>query len=308
MKFLMPLLFSLSSFALSEYATPFELVDNAYCKEELASDYKIEKSVEKLLANGNEKYQSTYFKFQNESQDSISIFRRLVKDHVLKKIINHKDFKTRISKARQCISIKCALTHLFEEDELIAKTIYLINEYELNTSAYSNIDAGIMSKEELDIVLETVSLIPKSFFLLKNNKRLVKHIKEGIGYRANGMIFANASIELYTPWERELDNKGKVYTLLHEFAHNLGYPINMGYNQEWWKLSNWIDHPMGWRYDRSRMISGYGATNPGEDAAESIVAYRLNPKKLKSISMAKYNFIKNEVFKGYEFNSPKDCL
>lgn len=55
------------------------------------------------------------------------------------------------------------------------------------------------------------------------------------------------------------------------------------------------------------IISEYGETNPAEDFAESMAAYRYNPLTLKKISPLKYEFIKKNVFGGQEFTSEKDC-
>ncbi|MEX1098953.1 MAG: hypothetical protein WEB87_00920, partial [Bacteriovoracaceae bacterium] len=56
-----------------------------------------------------------------------------------------------------------------------------------------------------------------------------------------------------------------------------------------------------------RCVSQYGETNPAEDFAESVAAYRYNPEALKNASLEKYEFIKNKVFQGVEFDSSEKC-
>jgi hypothetical protein len=56
-----------------------------------------------------------------------------------------------------------------------------------------------------------------------------------------------------------------------------------------------------------KIISRFGQTNPSEDFAESITAYRYNPKELKKIAPEKYNFIKNKIFAGVEFDKEENC-
>ena len=58
---------------------------------------------------------------------------------------------------------------------------------------------------------------------------------------------------------------------------------------------------------KHEIISEYGEVNPLEDIAETIVAYRYNPSKLKEISPKKYDYIKGKVFQGVEFTDQKKC-
>lgn len=298
---------SMQASALDWYATDFDEVNKTICREKLPTQWEMDEFAAEQLKPGIRKYSDDYFNFVAESKESIEIYRRLVRPFNLKKIVGHKLFKNKIKAAQKCNSIECALLELFESQEVLTKVIYIVSKYELNTSAYYNVDAAQLTSDQLDIVLRAIRLVPKKLMPLKKNKRLVRHINETIGYRHKSMIYANASIELYAPWVKELDQDGKTYALFHEFAHNLGYKDNLGRNYNWWKLSDWIDHPMGWRYDRSKMISKYGASNPSEDAAESIVAYRLDPHKLKKIAPLKYNYLKKHIFDGVEFTSSKAC-
>ncbi len=59
--------------------------------------------------------------------------------------------------------------------------------------------------------------------------------------------------------------------------------------------------------DSESFISGYAKTNPLEDIAESITAYRFNPKKLKELSPKRYEYLKNKVFMGIEYLSDSQC-
>jgi len=59
--------------------------------------------------------------------------------------------------------------------------------------------------------------------------------------------------------------------------------------------------------DTESFISGYAKTNPLEDIAESITAYRFNPKKLKELSPERYKYLKDRVFMGVEYLSDTQC-
>ncbi|MCO4755263.1 MAG: hypothetical protein KC478_12330 [Bacteriovoracaceae bacterium] len=56
-----------------------------------------------------------------------------------------------------------------------------------------------------------------------------------------------------------------------------------------------------------KIISKYGETNPSEDFAESMAAYRFNPQGLLDSNPEKYQFLKEKVFSGQEYLSPEDC-
>ena len=55
------------------------------------------------------------------------------------------------------------------------------------------------------------------------------------------------------------------------------------------------------------MVSTYGTRNPSEDFAESIVAYRYNPKPMKDSCPDKYNYIKDIIFDGIEYLDESGC-
>lgn len=59
--------------------------------------------------------------------------------------------------------------------------------------------------------------------------------------------------------------------------------------------------------NKDNIISEYGETNPAEDFAETMSAYRFKPELLKEISPKKYEFIKKNVFGGIEFTSKRKC-
>jgi hypothetical protein len=56
-----------------------------------------------------------------------------------------------------------------------------------------------------------------------------------------------------------------------------------------------------------KFVSGYAATNPAEDFAESVSGYRFNPKRLQAIAPEKYEFLKQTVFDGLEFLNEAGC-
>ena len=75
---------------------------------------------------------------------------------------------------------------------------------------------------------------------------------------------------------------------------------------------SWIDYKTKSQLAvRGDFISGYAMTSPFEDFAESYLFYRLHGEKFRQISTyskvlaAKYEFMKNQVFKGVEYQTQK---
>jgi hypothetical protein len=54
-------------------------------------------------------------------------------------------------------------------------------------------------------------------------------------------------------------------------------------------------------------VSRYAQRNPLEDIAESMTAYRFNPKTLKELSPKRYEYLKNNVFMGVEYLNDDNC-
>ena len=84
------------------------------------------------------------------------------------------------------------------------------------------------------------------------------------------------------------------WTLTHEIGHNVHYNMridNLALANEW---ENLFHQDVGF-------VSDYARTNEFEDFAESYRAYVLDPEKLLLYSPVKYEFIRVEVFDGYEY-------
>ncbi|EQC47676.1 hypothetical protein [Bacteriovorax sp. Seq25_V] len=303
-------IFALSplAFGKSEFAAPFSYVHKANCLGPVYEHQSYGQFLTKSIqSKGKHSLSLAGFVFQNEAQSSIDLFKKLVEEEIVKKLSKHEKFESRIRDAQNCKSIECALTELFNDEDQLVKSAYLLNTFNLNVSPYANKDADLLGENELDTIITATRLIPKHMLPIWDNKRLAKHIKDGIGYYKSFMIYANASIDLYAPWFKELDYDGKAYSIFHEFSHNLSYMMNMPESSTWQAMSKWQDTPNGWRYDINRIVSGYGASAPSEDAAESIVAYRINPELLKKVNRQKYDFIRDYIFLGEEFDSELNC-
>jgi len=51
--------------------------------------------------------------------------------------------------------------------------------------------------------------------------------------------------------------------------------------------------------------TNYGNTNPLEDMSESVMLYMYEPQKLKDSSIQRYNFIRDHIYGGVEYENGK---
>ena len=95
--------------------------------------------------------------------------------------------------------------------------------------------------------------------------------------------------------------------ILHEKAHFLwAYTFDDSLKNDWADLGGWFEDPTsasGWStYNTTEAVSAYAhLKNPNEDMAESIAFYLTNPDALLSVSVKKYEFIRDRVMHGTRY-------
>lgn len=88
-------------------------------------------------------------------------------------------------------------------------------------------------------------------------------------------------------------------TIKRDIAHEVGHQVHNMYLErgaqiKWLEISG--DRP------REKCVSDYACTNPGEDFAESYMTYVRDPESLKTASAEKYNYMRDRVFAGREYD------
>jgi hypothetical protein len=58
-----------------------------------------------------------------------------------------------------------------------------------------------------------------------------------------------------------------------------------------------------WSDDGNKAPTNYGKTNPLEDMCESVKMYVYDPQHLKDSSPLRYNFIRDQIFGGVEYDN-----
>lgn len=228
------------------------------------------------------------------------------------------DFTAKYRIPQSCQKALCVASAIFGK-EVGPQMLFLMEQFEINTSPYSWKNADTFTADEIRDVIRTMELLDRNNLPYENNKQLIR-FKRGYSLASYGddaeLTVANAVIHLFDGWEKE-SSLSRQYTLYHEFAHNYSdnYFADYDTSKTWKNLSQWqstsnndkeyVSSHQGKHY--SPFVSKYGEANPNEDFAETLTTYRLNPSLLLQRSPEKYNLIKMLVFDGREFNNNKSC-
>lgn len=207
----------------------------------------------------------------------------------------------KILKVGSCDKVLCVLEKNYGKKEAL-QMLYVQAKFGFTTSP-----AGSMKPEnyqnwtasELNTILTVLESVPPSFFPVKDY-HILRFLK---GYtlkayedkrKQNVQVLANARVDIFDGWF-EQDQFLKISTMLHEMGHVIGSILKLDNSPEWVRLA------------KTNNVSKYAQTNAAEDFAETFISYRLTPEKLKRVSIAKYNYFKEQVFNGVEFHTQQAC-
>jgi hypothetical protein len=186
--------------------------------------------------------------------------------------------------------------------------LYMLKHFGFNGSHLRTANASLWRSDELDDILTALSDYPIELYPLDYNRKLV-HVKRGNRMKLPvGESVANSTMEIYDMWN-ELTQAERQQSLLHELGHVVARKDDVDDSSEWLKTAGWQVSGRNARLvDPSKAVSLYGKTNPHEDFAESVVAYRFGGAKLKQDQSGKYEFLKARVFDGKEYLSAQACV
>ncbi len=92
--------------------------------------------------------------------------------------------------------------------------------------------------------------------------------------------------------------------VIHEKAHFLwAHVFDEVTREDWIEMGGWYEDPQagsGWSTTKeTEFVSAYGhAKNPDEDMAETVSYFIIEPDKLRSRSLAKYEFVRDRIMQG----------
>lgn len=211
------------------------------------------------------------------------------------------------TKVKKCSDALCVFKTVFGKKKGV-KIAYIRAKYGINTSYLGFEKTSPWSDNNLNTIISSIMMLPKRILPIKDNLQLV-HFKYKEIYNDDfENPVANAKIYIFDSWD-ELSKEEQIETIYHEIAHNISIKLNhFDSTEEWFKAGTWHFDEEGFPYQEIlNSISIYGQTDPGEDFAETMVAYRFIPKKLFEINPVKFNLIKNGIFDGLEYRESNLC-
>ncbi len=147
------------------------------------------------------------------------------------------------------------------------------------------------------------------------------HKQEGLQYlvrRVNGQVnpqypsaaaiawtFRNTIEFMSVAFTGEINDTRRL--ILHEKAHFLWeFSFDQELKDDWIEIGGWFEDPTsasGWSTNQTTgFVSPYAhAINPNEDMAESVANYLMNPDLLNTVSVQKYEFIRDRIMHGTRY-------
>lgn len=215
----------------------------------------------------------------------------------------------------ECGNVLCSMEKIWGK-ELGNKILYIKLKYGFNSSELAFDNASRFKVDELDHILLALGDIPSHLLPVTTGNQQLTHFTRGS--RPPGVYpdqNADSTIIIYDFWTKARNStpakKRKV--IFHEITHNIGHRSQMVHtSREWLSLSGWVNtgNRENERWIRSGegcFASGYGKNDPYEDFAEAVTAYRYNLADFKNRCPEKYQFIKDKIFKGAEYDSRQSC-
>lgn len=230
--------------------------------------------------------------FKHENPEMIKWFRGIHEISDLKR----DDAESVQLKNTTCDKVVCALEKNYGNG-LALRMLYIYAKYGLPTSplllrqyaSYQN-----WTGPELDDVMVGLEATPPAKIPFKNRNLL--RVRNGYAPNKsageNLVVVANSSMEYFDQWAKQ-SSLNRIRTVIHEIGHIIA--------------DNNLDVSPEWRSIPLNQISEYAQTNSAEGFAESYVAYRIAPKKMKKNAPEAYAFLNQKVFAGLEFKTSADC-
>jgi len=208
----------------------------------------------------------------------------------------------------ECEKVLCAVEKIWGE-ALGDKILYTLLKHNFNTSEYAFDNSDRFNEKEINDVMLALEDLPKGMIPLGSENQRLTHFKRGYTLSSNGPgVLANAVIMLFDEWSTS-PRIERQYTTFHELSHNIGTHFNkIDLSPGWLSLSHWIKKGDDWsKSSKACFASEYGLTNPAEDWAESVTAFRYNGANFQKKCPEKFNFIKKYAFNGLEYTSASSC-
>lgn len=240
--------------------------------------------------------------FENEDPKLVALLNQLLsKDKALQL-----DFRER-DDLDGCKKAVCVAQKVFGE-EIGPALLYMLGKHGFNGSHLSFSNSSAWRADELAPILTALGDLPPPVLANVARNRQLTHFSRGF-VKINdpfGSTVADSAISVFDSWNKQ-SPRHQVSSIMHEIAHVFASQHGLDRSPEWLALSGWKNEG-DWKATKPEtLVSTYSEESPGEDFAESFVAYRYNPRWLRKRSPEKYRFMKEVVFDGLEFTSDAGC-
>lgn len=249
-------------------------------------------------------YKDQYrFKIKNES-DQIMIQRTCVSEACKARGADKAFDLSPFAKtdAPACSDALCGVKRIFGDTKGLL-ILWAYSKWGTNLSPYSDLmaDPQGLDTETMKAILAASLLTPdhlKSVAL--RGTGFFRYLKGmSLPFYKGQRVVANSYGGVFDPID-ELKFPEKVYFFIHELAHRARLVARpaLDESEEWMKVSGWKDKTPP---SADVLVSSYAKVNPFEDFAETYTLYRLDPIRLKAVSLDRYEFMKEKVFDGLEY-------
>ena len=216
-----------------------------------------------------------------------------------------KNFQSLFSINPGCSNVACAISKIWGP-KYGMQISYLYLHFGFNASEYRLPNTTRFNEDEMDDILIALKDFPNAFAPLTNgNRQLTRYTRGKWDPEFRKGTYATSDVQVYDPWTRASAWE-RQQTIFHEVTHML---VEKGtdYSPEWLNLGGWKGSGDNWTASKKNcMVGRYGSTDPGEDFAETAVAYRYNPSRLYKGCPEKYQYMK-KFFQGAEYFTASSC-
>lgn len=298
---------------LEHWSANNDQVMNAPCKHKTLDLAQLNQSLETMTGNKSKKIQGV--KFDHENPELLRVFKNLTSkisdwkwwEKIVYKHEGEIDLQANYQVNPECNKVLCAVDKIW--GQYVGRKLLFMNlKYGYNGSELIHANAAKYTDAEMDDLLLAMSDLPQAIMPLGRNHEITKYEATESHPDKGPTVWADSLVRLYAPWFRGPQGL-RFQTLIHEIGHNMNSAIAPEINQRWLSMSSWVKTGDKWEFDSvgACMPSRYAMTSPLEDYAETSSAYRYNGRALLAQCPDKYNFMKDNVFRGVEYREESQC-
>ncbi len=207
-----------------------------------------------------------------------------------------------------CKKVLCAMENIW--GTMASKMLYMKLHYDLNSSEHSIVNSSRFTDRELDDVLMGLGDLPPELIRAGRPNQQIVHYHRGElpSFHQDRNTQADSLMNFYDRWS-EKSSPSRQYVVFHEMAHNISHHLgNLDGSPRFLETAGWIKTGEEWeKSSQFCAVSNYGSTDPDEDFAETVAAYRYSPASLRDHCPGKYEYMKAVVFRGREYLNQANC-